>query len=211
MRRKILQSALATAVAVLLPASGYARSPVTPNALRIRGTIERLEGDVVLIRTREGASVAVRLRENCRFWRVEAYPLAAIAPGDVVEAFALPGTGPHLRAVAVEVRPGGAGGEVTADAHVGWDNPPGGTRTLSPVVGVEELAGGGRLLDLTHRWGRQIMEVPPDALVVRRLPVGRDALAPGTLVFTAPSRGPDRRSLVAVHVTVGDAAVPPPG
>jgi hypothetical protein len=123
MFRFIRSRAAAIGLAFLLGASAaWAQSPT-----RVRGTIERLDGPVLTVKSREGADVTVRLADNLSVSGVVKAALTDIKPGSYVGIAALPRAG-ELNAVEVLVFPEAMRG--TAEGHGPWALLPESTMTV---------------------------------------------------------------------------------
>ena len=192
--------AAAVGLALLLGASAaWAQSPT-----RVRGTIERLDGPVLTVKSREGADVTVRLADNLSVSGVVKAALTDIKPGSYVGIAALPRAG-ELNAVEVLVFPEAMRG--TAEGHGPWDLLPESTMTNATVAeSVDRVQG--RTLTLKYKDGERTITVPPEAPIVTLVPADRTELKPGAAVFIPAARQPDG-SLQASRVLVGRDVAPP--
>ncbi len=200
MFRFIRSRAAAIGLAFLLGASAaWAQSPT-----RVRGTIERLDGPVLTVKSREGADVTVRLADNLSVSGVVKAALTDIKPGSYVGIAALPRAG-ELNAVEVLVFPEAMRG--TAEGHGPWDLLPESTMTNATVAeSVDRVQG--RALTLKYKDGERTITVPPEAPIVTLVPADRTELKPGAAVFIPAARQPDG-SLQASRVLVGRDVAPP--
>ena len=200
MFRFIRSRAAAIGLAVLLGASAaWAQSPT-----RVRGTIERLDGPILTVKSREGADVTVRLADNLSVSGVVKAALTDIKPGSYVGIAALPRAG-ELNAVEVLVFPEAMRG--TAEGHGPWDLLPESTMTNATVAeSVDRVQG--RTLTLKYKDGERTITVPPEAPIVTLVPADRTELKPGAAVFIPAARQPDG-SLLASRVLVGRDIAPP--
>ena len=200
MFRFIRSRAAAIGLAVLLGASAaWAQSPT-----RVRGTIERLDGPILTVKSREGADVTVRLADNLSVSGVVKAALTDIKPGSYVGIAALPRAG-ELNAVEVLVFPEAMRG--TAEGHGPWDLLPESTMTNATVAeSVDRVQG--RALTLKYKDGERTITVPPEAPIVTLVPADRTELKPGAAVFIPATRQPDG-SLQASRVLVGRDIAPP--
>ena len=194
------QVAAAVGLALLLGASAaWAQSPT-----RVRGTIERLDGPILTVKSREGADVTVRLADNLSVSGVVKAALTDIKPGSYVGIAALPRAG-ELNAVEVLVFPEAMRG--TAEGHGPWDLLPESTMTNATVAeSVDRVQG--RTLTLKYKDGERTITVPPEAPIVTLVPADRTELKPGAAVFIPAARQPDG-SLQASRVLVGRDIAPP--
>jgi len=175
------------------------------NQTRLRGTIEKVDGSTLSVRSRDGETVAVRLAEG--YTVVDAYgaTLADIRPGMFVGTAAVPQADGVLRAQEVHIFAEAMRG--TGEGHRPMDLMPRATMTnatiASAVSGVN-----GSTLELTYKGGRQTVLVPPDVPIVRYEPGKPGDLAAGAAVSLPVRRAPDG-TWQASRITVGRGVVPP--
>jgi hypothetical protein len=177
----------------------------TAPTVRVRGTVERLDGATLVVRSREGAEVPVRLADGWTVSGVDNASLDAVKPGSFVGAAAVAGPNGALRALEVLVFPPGA---KSNEGHYAWDLLPESTMTNATVAetvkGVE-----GPVLTLAYPGGEQRIEVPPETPVVTFAPAERADVKPGAPVFV-PGRREADGGLTASRVIVGNRGVAPP-
>jgi 1-acyl-sn-glycerol-3-phosphate acyltransferase len=198
--------ALAVAVFValaLVAASAGAQTPPT----RIRGTVERVDGQTVLVKSRDGAEVAVALPKDGKVGTLQRASLADIKAGDFIGSAAMPGADGRLHAQEVVIFPEAMRG--TGEGHYAWDLKAGSTMTNAAVVGIA-AAPDGSTLTLKHKDGQTEIDVPQDVPIVRIGPPG-DAglLVPGAAVFIVASQGGDG-TWTALRMIVEKDGVKPP-
>jgi hypothetical protein len=194
----------ATTVVALLLASGFAAAaePTT----RVRGVIERVEGPVLTIATREGPSVQLTLTPDATITALVPADLAAAGKGSFIGTSAVPQPDGRLKAQEVHILPEAMRG--AGEGHRAWDLTPDSTMTNATVeAAVSEVAG--RVLTLTYKDGQQELVVPPDTPVVTLAPGDASLLKPGNHVFLSATQQPGG-GLTASRITVGkDGLVPP--
>ncbi|MGH7066415.1 MAG: hypothetical protein ACREFO_09150 [Acetobacteraceae bacterium] len=93
---RVLNVALAGAFALGCTSAALA----APQKMRIRGTIESISGDQLVIKTYSGKTTDLELGANTKFISVLPSSLSSIKPGDFIGAGA---TGPESKIVAMEV------------------------------------------------------------------------------------------------------------
>ena len=189
----------------ILAASASLASAQQPPA-RIRGSIEKLDGDMLHIKSREGGSLEVRLAEKANIAAVVKASLSDIKPGTFVGVAAVPGPNGTLKAVEVLIFPDAMKG--SNEGHYGWDLLPESTMTNATVVDSAAKVEG-QTLTLKYKDGEKAIAVPPDAPVVTFAPGTRDDLKPGAGVFigAAPAQPDGVRQ--AARVNVGRGINPP--
>lgn len=190
------------ASAALLQAPGFAQSNPT---VRVRGTVERLEGQVLLVKAREGGDVRIQIAETPTISGVAKASLADIKPGMFVGTAALGQSGGALRAVEVLIFPEGV---KSNEGHYAWDLLPESTMTNATVADTVQGVDG-PTLTLSYAGGEKKVSVPPDAPVVTLTSASRADLKPGASVFVPAQRQPDG-TLTSNRVIVGNNGIAPP-
>jgi len=114
----VLTSALATALAT-------AQAPV-----RVRATIEKVEGSLLTVKARDGAQLKIKLIGNVKVLGLAKISLEDIKPGSFIGAAAVPVAGDMLRAIEVHVFPEDMRG--TGEGHRPYDLQPNSTMTTLP-------------------------------------------------------------------------------
>jgi len=145
---------------------------------RVRGTITRLDGNVLTVKSREGKEVRVQLAPDAQVAVAKATTLAEIKPGTYVGSAAVKRGDGTLVAKEVHTIPP----QVPA-GHMPWDLEPGSTMTNANLEGVAQAAGG-QEITLQYKDGTQKILVPPGTPIVAFVPGDRTALKPGETIFT---------------------------
>jgi len=193
--------------ALLLTGTGLAQAQTAPPPVRIRGTIQALDGNVLTVTTREGPIVKVTLNDPLTVATVKKLGLADIAPGSYIGTAAMPGPDGTLTALEVLVFPPTARG--TGEGHGPWDLAANSTMTNANVEAVLQGTSG-HVLTLTPKGQIVKVVVPPNVPIVTPAPAQREDLKPGQTIFIfAATRAADG-SLSASRVTVSKQGVAPP-
>ena len=187
-------------VAVATAAFGQAPSPT----VRVRGTVQSVEGQVLTVKSREGDSVPITLKDGWTIGGIKAATLADIKPGAFIGTAAMPrGDGP-MTAIEVLVFPPGV---KSGEGHYGWDLLPESTMTNATVAST--VAGvSGPVITLTYPGGEKQVAVTADTPLVTFAPAEKSDLKPGTAVFLSATR--DGSGLATSRVTVGNNGIAPP-
>ena len=177
-----------------------------PAPVRVRGVVERLDGDQLTVRSREGPRVRIALATNYVVVAVTKAELAEVKAGSFIGTAARPQADGTLRAQEVLIFPESARG--TGEGHYPWDLTPDSTMTNATVADVVQGVDGS-LLRLMPK-GREVrVLVPPDAPIVTLGPGDPSLLVPGAAVFLSASPQGDG-SLSAARILVGKDGVIPP-
>jgi hypothetical protein len=191
-----------TIAGALLACAVHAQSAGTTS--RVRGTVEAVDGTRLLVKTREGGTVVVGLRDGWTIGGIKEAKLSDIKPGSFVGAAAM-NRGDELVALEVLIFPEGVRSN---EGHYGWDLLPESTMT-NATVGSTVQSIKGPVLTLTYSGGEKKVIVPTDVPVVTFAPAEKSDLVPGAPIFI-PAQKADDGSLSAGRVIVGNNGIAPP-
>jgi hypothetical protein len=202
---KILKIAMlgAAGLALLLAVdSAAAQQPV-----RVRGTIEKVEGNVLEIKTREGPIVNVKLADNAQIGGVAKASLSDIHQNSFVGITAMPQPDGTQKALEVHIFPEARRG--AGEGHRPWDLVPNSTMTNA---NVEVLVTGvdGPMLTMKYKDGEKKIMVPSNVPIVAFVPASREDLKPGAKIFVvAGTKEPDG-TITTSGINVGKDGITPP-
>jgi hypothetical protein len=170
----------------------------------IRGKVRSLEGDKLVVATREGGTAIVTLTKTWGVAVMKPVDLDAIKPGSFIGATEIdkPGGGESLE---VHVFPPGV---KIGEGHYPWDLKPGTNMTngtVHTVVGV----GKGRELDVEYPTGVRHITVAPTVPVVMIVGGSREMIKPGVALFIHPAKTPDG-GWTADRILIGEKGEAPP-
>ena len=190
------------AFALALSASAWSQDTV-----RVRGAIERVDGNTLLIKARDGADVKVALAGNALIVAIVKASLADVKQGSFVGVTGMPQADGSQRAIEVHIFPEAMRG--TGEGHYPWDLRPGSTMTNA---NVEQTVSGidGQTLSVKYKGGEKKLIVPPDATIVTYTPGDKNELKPGTKVFIAAAKKLPDGTLEAPRVNYGRDGLTPP-
>jgi hypothetical protein len=176
------------------------------NPMRIRGTITSVDGDLVMVKTREGRDMKIELAPNTTYAYPKPLKLADIKAGTPMGTTAVQGADGKLVAREIHVFP--AGREVPNEGHRPWDLEPNSSMTNAAVSAVVQ-GGNGRELTLTYKGGSQIVVVPENIPVVMAVDGDRSLLKSGEYAYIQASMNNDGK-VVASRIQVSKDGVRPP-
>jgi len=191
--------------AIVMSSASLAVHAQTPT-MRIRGTIQSVEGSTLSVTTREGPVLKVALNDPLTVLTVKKVEPSAVTAGTYIGAAAQPGPDGELTALEVLVFSEAARG--TGEGHFPWDLAPNSSMTNATVDAVVQGATG-NLLTLSYKGGSVKVRVPPGVPVVTPAPAAREDLKPGQAVFFSAARAPDG-TLSAGRIFVAKDGVAPP-
>jgi Domain of unknown function (DUF5666) len=185
---KITMAALAGIAlgALTIIVSGHAA--LAQDTVRVRGTIETIDGSTYLIKARDGADLKVALADKAQIAAVVKASLTDIKQGLFVGVTAMPQADGSLSALEVHIFPEAMRG--TGEGHYSWDLRPKSTMTNANVDQVV-TAVDGQTLTLKYKDGEKKIFVPADTPVVAYVPGDNKDLKPGAKVFIAAVKQPD--------------------
>jgi len=175
--------------------------------VRVRGTIERMEGAAYVVKTRDGQTVKVTMGDKPLFVAMVKASMADIKPGMFVGSTAMPDADGSLKAVEVHIFPEAMRG--TGEGHRPWDLKPQATMTNA---NVETAVAGvsGQKLTVKYKGGEKTLLVTPETVVVSYAPGDASDVKPGTGIFIAAAQKMPDGTLQTPRITYGkDGLVPP--
>ncbi len=175
--------------------------------VRVRGTIEGVEGQTLVVKARDGADRKIVLADNALIVGIVKASLADIKPGSFVGVTGMPQADGSQKAVEVHIFPEAMRG--TGEGHRPWDLQPQSTMTNA---NVEQTVAGvdGRTLTLKYNGGEKKIVVPPDIPIVTYVPGDKSELRPGVKIFIAAAKERPDGSLEATRVNFGKDGLTPP-
>ena len=99
------KSAVAAAVAMLFVLPALAQNPPAAPPVRVRGTIEKVDGANLTVKSRDGMDVKVAVTDATRIQSLVKRSLADIKAGDFLASTGVKGTDGKLHAIEVRIFP----------------------------------------------------------------------------------------------------------
>lgn len=197
--------AIAGLLIAAVSAVAVAQAPANP-PVRVRGTVEKLDGQMLTVKSRSGESVNIKLADNYIVVGIAKAGLADITTGKFIGTTSVGERDGALIALEVHIFPEAMRG--TGEGHYDWDLRPSSKMTNANVASVTSM-GKDRVMTVQYKGGEKKVLVPADAAVVAFAPAERSELKPGAQVFVNAQRQPDG-SLASPRVNVGlNGQVPP--
>ena len=192
------------AVISVLASAGSAQQPPT---VRIRGTIESIEGPMLMIKTREGNDVKVKMTDDLSVIGIAKTQLSEIKPGNYIGVSGMPQPDGSQKALAVHIFPEPMRG--VAEGFRPWDLRPNSTMTNATVA--ETVAGvDGQVIQVKYKDGEKKVVVPPDAAIVAFVSGEKSEVKPGAKIIIFGAVKKDDGTLEANRVNVGRDGITPP-
>ena len=197
---------------VAMLAATFALSSVSAQAqnVRVRGTIEKLDGNVLMVISRDGAELKLVLKDNVRIAGVVKASLAAVTPDSNVAITSRPRADGTLEAFELRIAPAG---QPFNSFHSEWDLMPNSFMTngslQTSITGVD-----GQVLTVKYKIvGKPDEEkkliVTPKTIIATTVPGTKEDLKPGLKVFVAGAPKLPDGSLDVAAIQV-EKEIPPP-
>jgi len=196
--------AAAFALATALPA--LAQNPTEGTPTRIRGTVDKLDGQTLVVNARDGQKLNVTLAPNATVVTLVKKNVSDIKPGDYVASTGVKGTDGKIHAVEVRIFPEAMRGG--GEGQFPWDLMPDSVMT-NATVGRIDQAPKGPVLHVNFKGSESEYDVGPDVPVLSYGPGDTSLLKPGVAVFIGALKKPDG-SLTATRVTAEKDGIKPP-
>ena len=206
----------ATAVALLLAASMPVQEPALaqgmmqqsapqpPPPVRVRATIEKVDGTTLTVKARDGAEMTVKLADNAPVNEIVKASLADVKPGSYIAVTGMPQPDGSQKALAVFIFPEAQRG--LAEGHRPWDFAANSTMTNatvdSQVAGVQ-----GQTLAVKYKDGEQKFLVTPATEITAATRKSAADLKPGQKMSVFAAKKLSDGTLEAPNISLGDYGV----
>jgi outer membrane lipoprotein SlyB len=204
MGSSVSRAGAAFAVVCLFAATTVLAQNAPPT--RVRGTIASISGQDLMVKSRDGTTVAIKLAPDFTVTAVVKADMADITVGKFVGIAALPQGSEPEKALEVLVFPEAARG--SGEGHYAWDLMPESTMTNATIAEAVDKVDG-RTLTLKHKDGETRIAVPKDVPIVTFAPGDRSLLMADAGVMVPAVKQPDG-SMTASRILVGKDGVKPP-
>jgi hypothetical protein len=205
MNRSTLARPLIAAAMVAASVLGaIAQQPPTPT--RVRGTIEGVDGDVLMVKSRSGEDVKLHMTADMKVVGIVKIWLADIKLGSFIGTTTVPGPDGQQNAVEVHVFPEDMRG--TGEGSRPYDLRPNSTMT-NATVAEQVAANDGQTLMIQYKDGEKKVTVGPDTPVVTYVPGEKADLKAGAKIIAFVKQLPDG-SFESNRISVGRDGLTPP-
>jgi len=190
-------------VAALAATSALAQ---TPQTVRLRGTIETVDGNTVMAKSDKGDALKINLAEKMTVVDVSKATMADIKDGEFIGSGAMPQPDGSQKAIEVHIFPEAMRG--TGEGFRPWDGAPNSTMT-NGTVGAAVTGVNGPVVTVKYKDGEKNIIVGPDVPIVRYEVGSMNDLKPGVaFAVLAATKQPDGSFNIS-RINVGkDGAVP---
>lgn len=200
MTRRALGAA-AVAFSLALTSAALAQQPG-----RIRGQIEKANGDMFALKTRDGTMLNVKLDEKVRVSALVKVSLADIKKDSFIGIAGIPEPDGSIKAYSIHMfLPAQRG--VVPDRHGPWDGRPNSTMTNAYVEDVVQSKDGETLM-VKYKDGEKKIIVTKDTVIAAAAPGNKDELKAGAqIIIFGWDKQPDG-SVLAKTLYIGRAGPP---
>jgi hypothetical protein len=198
---------IAAGLGLIAATAASAQMAPGPKPEHLRGTVEKVDGNVITAKSRDGATVTIKLADNARVVGMAKAQLSDIKQGNYIGVTAMPQADGSQKAIGLHIFMDAQRG--AAEGFRPWDREPGSTMTNanvdSVVTGVD-----GQTITVKYKDGEKKVIVPPNTPVVRFTPGTKDDVKAGAQFFIVAAVKQADGTYTAAAINVGrDGAAPP--
>ena len=167
---------------------------------RLRGTIERVDGNTLFGKARDGAAVTLRLADGATITAVHKATRADIKEGDYIGSGAMPQADGSQKALEVHIFAASMRGQ--GDGHRPWNGAPNSTMTNGAVGNI--VSGiDGQVVLVKYKDGEKRIIVGPDTPIVRYEVGSKDDLQAGAAFSVVAAAKQHDGTFTASRINVG--------
>jgi hypothetical protein len=192
----------------LLASLAFSPALAEQQAMRIRGTVEAVDGAMLTVKSRDGkAAYKVKLTDNAAVRGIVKAALGDIKDNSYIGVTGMPQPDGSQKAVEIHIFPEPLRG--VGEGHRPWDLIPNSTMTSGTVA---QMARGiqGDEIAIKYKEGEKKILVTPETVIVTFVPGDKSELKPGAKIFIAVANKRDDGTLEAAAVSVGRDGITPP-
>src|SRR6201987_3775330 len=188
---------------LILPADAQQAPQGTPT--RIRGTVEKLDGQALTVKSREGQTVTT-LADNVAVAYLVKKNVGDIKPGDYIASTGIKSTDGKLHAIEVRIFPESLRG--AGEGQYPWDLKPDSVMT-NATVGTITQAPQGNVIKVSYKGTESEYTVDPTTPIFANATGDSSLLVPGAAVFVIASKHDDG-TLTSARLYVEKDGIKPP-
>jgi hypothetical protein len=175
--------------------------------VRVRGTVEAVDGAMLTVKSRDGQTYKVKMADNVAVRGVAKAALTDIKDNSFIGVTGMPQPDGTQKAVEIHIFPEALRG--TGEGFRPWDLMPNSTMTNAAVAqmvkGVQ-----GQEITLKYKDGEKKIVVVPDTVIVAFVPGDKSELKPGAKIFIGGAAKKDDGTLETTAINVGRDGITPP-
>jgi hypothetical protein len=198
----MMRRTIGTAVIALL----FATAAQAQQPGRIRGQIEKVDGATYVLKTRDGATLNVKIADDARVSALEKASLADIKNDTFIGIAGMPKPDNSIEAFSIHIfLPAQRG--VVPDRHGPWDARPNSTMTNAYVTSTVKEKDG-EILTVKYKDGEKKIIVTPQTVIAAAAPAKKEEIKAGTpIIIFGWEKQPDG-SVLAKSLYVGRSVTP---
>jgi hypothetical protein len=190
---------------VLATSASFAQQPQT---VRVRGTVEGVDGAVLTVKSRDGQTTyKVKMTDNAAVRGVIKAALSDIKENSFIGVTGMPQSDGSQKAVEIHIFPEALRG--TGEGFRPWDLLPNSTMTNATVAQMVKGVSGDEIT-LKYKDGEKKIVVVPETVIVTYVPGTKDELKAGAKIFIAGANKKEDGTLEAASISVGRDGLTPP-
>lgn len=164
-----------------------------PQTTRIRATIEKIDGNVLMVKARNGDQLKVTMADNARYAAMIKATLDDLKPNTYIGITSMPQADGTLKAVAIHIFQDFQRG--TGEGHRPWDLTPGSMMT-NAAIETTVTSADGQVITVKYKQGDKVDEkkvlITPQTVIVRYVPGNKNELKAGVhIIIGAATKNPD--------------------
>jgi hypothetical protein len=175
--------------------------------VRVRGTIQGVEGQTLDVKGRDGTPLKVKLADDVKVLALDRKSMDDVKPGVFVGITAMPQPDGTQKAVEIHIFPEALRG--MGEGHRPWDLMPNSTMTNANIE-TAVASSDGKELVLKYKDGEKKFTVPGNVEVVMFAPAEVADLKPGEKIFVVAGKKQADGTVLAPSIVVGRNGVSPP-
>jgi hypothetical protein len=179
-----------------------------PPPVRVRGTVEAVDGPMLTVKSRDGQTTyKIKMADNVAVRGIIKATLADIKESSFIGVTGMPQSDGSQKAVEIHIFPEALRG--TGEGHRPWDLMPNSTMTNATVA--QQVKGvDGHEITLKYKDGEKKIVVVPETIIVTYAPGSKDELKPGAKIFIGGAAKKEDGTLETAAISVGRDGVNPP-
>jgi hypothetical protein len=191
----------AAAIALIVTSAALAQQPS-----RIRGQIEKADGAILALKTRDGVMMNVTVADDARVAALVKASLADVKPDSFIGIAGMPQPDGSVQAFSIHILLPAQRG-VVPDRQGPWDAPVGSTMTNAYVESVV-AAKDGETLTVKYKDGEKKITVTPQTAIAAVAPGNKSELKAGTQIIVMASEKQADGSALAKVIYLGRDMTP---
>jgi hypothetical protein len=199
--------ALGAAGLALLFATSASFAQQQQPQVRVRGTVEAVDGPNLTVKSRDGQTLKVKMTDNVAVRGVAKASMSDVKQNSFIGVTGMPQADGSQKAVEIHIFPEALRG--TGEGHRPWDLMANSTMTNAAVAQMVKGVNGDEIT-LKYKDGDKKIVVVPETVIVAFVPGDKSELKPGAKIFIGGANKKEDGSLEASAINVGRDGITPP-